>query len=366
MEKEQTKQFNEFERRFKIPLTLENFKLISKRNYDNGHFKKLGHARESFAKELGFDCYRAYTKKFHSYWNKLSKNVFNLIEEHKKLKNPIPLLIIVNTDKDYIQMLKKEYEIDFNYFNEFSKNELFLNGRSFSKINIFDIFTEIEFERDLDEVIKVNSNITHLDENGEFSLLEYERIINRAINFAYEIGDKDECTDKHIAYVLSALYLGGSPLQAIDYDTPNPNLEFDSKKMIKLYKLWDEVEEIMPKISKSIFKEIVSKNEYAYYFDNYTINKTQDLIDKDVVSDKTDSKERVLNTILEFTRKVGSSKKVKVNIKDLMPEKQVPVHEIFKSLNELKEKGLIDSFNCTENSITTRINSKFKDLIIKE
>lgn len=364
MEKEQTEQFNEFERRFKIPLTLEKFKLISKRNYENGSFKKLGHAREDFAKELGFDCYRAYTKKFHSYWNKLSKNVFNLIEEHKKLKNPIPLLIIVSTDKDYIQMLKKEYEIDFNYFNEFSKNELFLNGRSFSKINIFDIFTEIEFERDLDEVIKVNANITHLDENGEFSILECEKIINRAINYAYEIGDKDECTDKHIAYVLSSLYLGGSPLQAIDYDIPNPNLEFDSKEIIKLYKLWDKVEEIMPKIPKSVFKEIISKNEYAYYFDDFIINKTRDLIDMDSSSDKIDNDKKILDTITDIIKKSGTTKNIKVNINNLLPKRRINQNEIYKSLNELKEKRIISSINENNDKISVIID-KNKDFLKK-
>lgn len=72
------------------PIMTQNlFKKISMENFKSGKFKKLGHARESFAKELGFDCYRAYTNAYNTFLNKFSENVSKIIEQHKSFKNPI-------------------------------------------------------------------------------------------------------------------------------------------------------------------------------------------------------------------------------------------------------------------------------------
>mgnify|MGYP001770791838 CR=1 FL=1 len=208
---------------------------------------------------------------------------------------------------------------------------------------------------------KANKNGGFIDINLDENETDYEKIFNKAINYAYKIGDKDECTDKHIAYVLSALYLGGSPLQTVDYDTPNPNLDFDSKKMIKLYELWDKVEEIVPKISKLVFKEIVDGNEHAYYFSDSTIDKTRDLMDMDFSfpgSNKIDNDKRILDTLSNIIKKHKAAKFVTLNMSDLMPKRRIAEDEIFKNLNELKEKGIVKSVNKDNNNITVAINPK--------
>jgi len=207
---------------------------------------------------------------------------------------------------------------------------------------------------------KANKNGGFIEINLDENETDYEKIFNKAINYAYKIGDKDECTDKHIAYVLSALYLGGSPLQTVDYDTPDPNLDFDSKKIIKLYELWDKVEKIVPKISKSVFKEIVDGNEHAYYFSGSTIDKTRDLIDMDfssLDSNKVDNDKRILDTLSNIIKKHGTAKSIKVNMNDLMQKRRITEDEIFKSLHELKEIGIVKSVN-KDNNITVTINPK--------
>lgn len=60
-----------------------------------------------------------------------------------------------------------------------------------------------------------------------------EDIVNNAIDYAYKIGDKDECTDKHIAHTLSAIYVGNGYKNIYDYTTPNSDLEIDSIEMLE-------------------------------------------------------------------------------------------------------------------------------------
>jgi len=406
MEKEQTKQFNEFERRFKIPLTLENFKLISKRNYDNGHFKKLGHARESFAKELGFNCYRAYTKEFNKYWNILFNNISRIIKHHKDLMSPIPLIIVVDTDIDYIDMIKNSYSEDFNYFSNFTKEDLFINGRAFSQINVYDVCTKLEFENDISNLYKYNSKQVHLNKYGN-ELDEWKDKFNDYRNskidkLITDFQDSMKEINPDVAFfTIQAFSVIASLLFTLnDKDTEDAFIELltdennglPSKDEIKtltdneLLARTSKISESLIRIARSKGKiaqindsdnlmtkntpnpnlDFVSKNDYAFYFDDFTINKTRDLIDRDSSSLKINNDKRIFDALSNIIKKQGTEKSVKVGMSNLFPKKRISEDEIFKNLNELKEKGLIDSFKCTENSITTRINSKFKDLIIKE
>ena len=146
-------------------IPLETFKEISKINYNTTeNLKSLSQARESFAKELGFDCYRAYTHTYYKYWNRLSSNVSKLIDSHKNSQTPIPLILVVDTDDEYVEMIKDEYKNDFKYFSQFSREILFTQGRRFSEINIYDVVSNIETEKTL---ILENANIVFLDSKGE-------------------------------------------------------------------------------------------------------------------------------------------------------------------------------------------------------
>ncbi|MEV9477477.1 hypothetical protein [Aliarcobacter butzleri] len=150
------------------PIMTQNlFKKISMENFKRGKFKKLGHARESFAKELGFDCYRAYTNSYNTFLNKLSENVSKIIEQHKNSKNPIPILIVIDTDFDYIETIKEKYKDDFKYFGQYPKELLFTQGRKLSEINVYDIVSKIEFESNCKIIIRENSNVIYINENCE-------------------------------------------------------------------------------------------------------------------------------------------------------------------------------------------------------
>lgn len=151
-------------------ISIKEFKEISKINFKNSKngkkYKNLAESREAFAKEIGFDCYRAYTHKYYNYWNELSKNVFNLINNHKKDSVPVPVIFVIDTDIPYIEMIKDEYKTDFNYFNQFSKELLFSQGRKISEINVYDVISTTEFDKGLNDIIKANSNLVYLDNKG--------------------------------------------------------------------------------------------------------------------------------------------------------------------------------------------------------
>ncbi|WP_418181376.1 hypothetical protein ACNSOL_11795 (plasmid) [Aliarcobacter lanthieri] len=151
------------------PIMTQNlFKKISMENFKRGNFKKLGHAREAFAKELGFDCYRAYTNAYNTFLNKLTENVSKIIEQHKNSKNPIPIpiLIVIDTDFDYVETIKEKYKDDFKYFGQYPKELLFTQGRKLSEINVYDIVSKIEFESNC-KIVRENSNVIYINENCE-------------------------------------------------------------------------------------------------------------------------------------------------------------------------------------------------------
>lgn len=150
-----------------IVLSLKAFKKLSLENFEKGGFEKLGHARESFAKELGFDCYRAYLKSFENYWNVLSENISNIIKYHKKAYKPLPIILAIDTNWDYVDMLKDLFKSDFEYFKTFNIEALYTQGRKISEVNVYDLCTKQEYEYKYNDIIKNNSSLLLLNECGE-------------------------------------------------------------------------------------------------------------------------------------------------------------------------------------------------------
>lgn len=150
-----------------IVLSLKAFKKLSLENFEKGGFEKLGHARESFAKELGFDCYRAYIRSFESYWNVLSENVSNIIKYHKKDYKPLPIILAIDTNWDYVDMLKDLFKSDLEYFRTFNIEDLYTQGRKISEVNVYDVCTKQEYEYKYNDIIKNNSSLLLLNEYGE-------------------------------------------------------------------------------------------------------------------------------------------------------------------------------------------------------
>ena len=160
-------------------ISIKEFKEISKINFKNSKngkkYKNLAESREAFAKEIGFDCYRAYTHKYYNYWNELSKNVFNLINNHKKDSVPVPVIFVIDADIPYIEMIKDEYKTDFNYFNQFSKELLFSQGRKISEINVYDVISMLEYIFKSSDIIIGNSNIVFLNNKGVDTSIKEKR-----------------------------------------------------------------------------------------------------------------------------------------------------------------------------------------------
>ncbi len=95
-----------------------------------------------------------------------------------------------------------------------------------------------------------------------------EQTINKAIDFAFEIGDKDECFIKHVGHTLAAIYAGNGFMRPIDYSMPGLDCE---PFMEELYMYWAEVETVCNAIGKEDFKTIASLNKYAFCFDDFSI-----------------------------------------------------------------------------------------------
>jgi len=146
-------------------ITLHEFKIVSKQRFENGEFEKLGHARESMSRELGFDCYRAYKITFEKKYQRLLMHVSELIVDHKKNYKPDPLAIIIDTNSSYIELLKESLKSDFDYFQHYNREELFNIGEDFSKVNVYDIFTESEFN-EFRRSVKQMIRAKYLTEDG--------------------------------------------------------------------------------------------------------------------------------------------------------------------------------------------------------
>ncbi len=73
----------------------------------------------------------------------------------------------------------------------------------------------------------------------------------------YNMGDRDECSYKHILHGLTALYWLGSWKKLKDYETPGYNC---SQEEVDPY--WDDITKIFEKIGQKKFKKIVKKYDY--------------------------------------------------------------------------------------------------------
>jgi hypothetical protein len=97
-----------------------------------------------------------------------------------------------------------------------------------------------------------------------------QQIINQAINYAYKIGDKDECFCKHVAHTISAIYVGNGYQNINDYKIDV--LSSKEKNQIELDSYWKEAENVCKEIGADNFFDLVRKNKYYETDLSYFIN----------------------------------------------------------------------------------------------
>ena len=108
----------------------------------------------------------------------------------------------------------------------------------------------------------------------------HREVVKEAIDFAYEIGDKDECFNKHIAHTISAIVVRNGYKNVTDY--PDSGFYYKMKEngkeeeafylLNKLHWKWKKVEELHEKIgNKKLLKLVLDiQNDYPLlYIDDY-------------------------------------------------------------------------------------------------
>ncbi len=102
--------------------------------------------------------------------------------------------------------------------------------------------------------------------NGRFvELILYKTLISLLTKIE-RLGDRDECSYKHIMHGLTALYWRGDWTKMEDYETPGCN----SQETIKPY--WNEVTKIFNKLGKEEFKRVVIKYSKGDYKCDYRLD----------------------------------------------------------------------------------------------
>ena len=271
-------------------ISIKTFKEISMNHFKSGKYKKLGLARESYAKKLGYDCYRSYTHAYYNYWNELSQEVFKIINNHKAMHTPKPILLVIDADLDYIKLIKEEYKNDFKYFNQFPKKQLFAQGRKFSEINIYDVLTTFEYEKNCSIEIKGNSNIIFLDKNGRNINLEQflerlrEILPNKIFNVIKILMDninsvnkqKDEDTLSMLFTAIQSICLQAlvvineDELLNLLNDDKNglPKKEYFESNAFKFKELYERISIVC----QHVLKEVINKSDNGLYIIEGTTN----------------------------------------------------------------------------------------------
>ena len=80
------------------------------------------------------------------------------------------------------------------------------------------------------------------------------------------MGDKDECSYKHILHGLTALYWLGSWEKLVDYTTPG----YSTREQIEPY--WDMITKIFKQVGKDEFKKLVNKCDNGSYSCDYRMD----------------------------------------------------------------------------------------------
>lgn len=103
--------------------------------------------------------------------------------------------------------------------------------------------------------------------------------IDDALNLIYNLGDKDECSDKHLGHCLAAITSGKTHREAVAYAYPwhsgkwdeegglsNEAWDIDERK-IALEKYWQVIETEYFNNGQTDFQEIVEELQEPYYSD---------------------------------------------------------------------------------------------------
>jgi len=103
--------------------------------------------------------------------------------------------------------------------------------------------------------------------------------IDSTLNLIYNLGDKDECSSKHLGHCLAAIASGKTHRQAVAYATPwggepdegqegviNEAWDIDEREAV-LEKYWEIIETEYNKVGEKEFHEIIEEFQEPYYSD---------------------------------------------------------------------------------------------------
>lgn len=81
--------------------------------------------------------------------------------------------------------------------------------------------------------------------------------INRTLNAIWRLGDRDECSIKHVGHSTAALMNGATWTEAVDYRRPWNRGDETPRKEKKLAESWAKIEAIRDQIGTGRFQTIV-------------------------------------------------------------------------------------------------------------
>ncbi len=138
-----------------------------------------------------------------------------------------------------------------------------------------------------DPTKKEDKDSTEENTQEEDTYEDTSKQIDTILKKIYNMGDRDECSYKHILHGLTALYWLGSWKKMEDYTTPGCFQE-------KVEPYWDEIAEIFEKVGKEKFNKIIKCD---YRMDLYKkLVVTESEITKTTVTDLTEPTEPIKPT----------------------------------------------------------------------
>ena len=101
--------------------------------------------------------------------------------------------------------------------------------------------------------------------------------IDKTLNLIYNLGDRDECSDKHIGHCLAAIASGKTYQDVVAYKTPWKNMsnyvnkdeyEWVAKgKSKRLKSYWKTIQEEYQNLGQAVFHEIIEEFQEPFYFE---------------------------------------------------------------------------------------------------
>ncbi len=89
--------------------------------------------------------------------------------------------------------------------------------------------------------------------------------LNQKLDSVWRLGDRDECSIKHIGHATAAMAAGSGWSDGVDYSTPWSGDDAHVSLQRRLEKQWEKVTKVRDEIGTERFDQVMRQTKFTWY-----------------------------------------------------------------------------------------------------